>query len=160
MAFIEVQGVAKTFGTGRERRTVLADASLSVERGEFVSIVGMMGCGKSTFLKIVAGLVAADTGGVEIDGAAVRGVQSNAAIVFQNYSLLPWFSALENVRLAVESAFPEWTKDRMRQQAQRYLEMVGLKNAMEKRPSQLSGGMRQRVAIARAFAIEPRVLFL
>src|SRR3954468_3977221 len=98
MAFIEVSGVGKSFGSGADQRQVLADASLSVERGEFVSIVGMMGCGKSTFLKIVAGLVPPDKGRVEIDGAAVRGVQPNAAIVFQNYSLLPWFSALENVR--------------------------------------------------------------
>src|SRR5712671_652330 len=105
MSFIEVEGVGKGFGAGRERREVLSEASLSVERGEFVSIVGMMGCGKSTFLKIVAGLIGADRGRVEIGGAVVRGVQPNAAIVFQNYSLLPWFSALENVRLAVNAAF-------------------------------------------------------
>src|SRR5947199_10869615 len=105
MAFIEINGVGKSFGSGRDRRRVLADASLSVERGEFVSIVGMMGCGKSTFLKIVGGLIAPDRGRVEINGMQVRGVQPNAAIVFENYSLLPWFSALENVCLADGSAF-------------------------------------------------------
>src|SRR3954469_20686070 len=152
MAFIDVNGVSKSFVSGGQTREVLSSASLCVARGEFVSIVGMMGCGKSTFLKIVAGLVPADTGRVEIDGAAVRGVQANGAIVFQNYSLLPWFSALENVRLAVGAAFPGWTKDRQRDQAARHLDAVGLGKALQRRPGQLSGGMRQRVAIARAFA--------
>ena len=160
MAFIEVRGVSKMFGAGSDKREVLSDASLSVARGEFVSIVGMMGCGKSTFLKILAGLIAPDSGSVEIAGALVRGVQPNAAIVFQNYSLLPWFSALENVRLAVGAAFPGWTRDRQREQAAHHLEAVGLGKALQRRPSQLSGGMRQRVAIARAFATEPEILFL
>jgi len=160
MAFIEVTGVFKSFTSGSEKRNVLSDASLSVERGEFVSIVGMMGCGKSTFLKILAGIVAPDAGRVEIGGSPVRGVQPNAALVFQNYSLLPWFSALENVRLAVGATFPDWTKDRQREQATRHLEAVGLGKALQRRPGQLSGGMRQRVAIARAFATEPEILFL
>ena len=160
MAFIEIQGVCKSFGSGREKRVALSDASLSVERGEFVSIVGMMGCGKSTFLKIAVGLIAPDAGRVEIGGSPVRGVQPNAAIVFQNYSLLPWFSAFENVRLAVGAAFPDWSEDQQRDQAMRHLEAVGLGKAVQRRPSQLSGGMRQRVAIARAFATEPEILFL
>src|SRR5262245_33654387 len=119
-----------------------------------------MGCGKSTFLNIVAGLLAPDAGEVFVDGRPLRGVRKEAAIVFQNYSLLPWFSALENVRLAVEAAFPDRSRDEQKAQAARYLSMVGLGTAMSRRPSQLSGGMRQRVAIARAFAIEPEVLFL
>ena len=160
MAFVEITGVCKSFGSGRDKRDVLSDATMSIERGEFVSIVGMMGCGKSTFLKIVGGLIAPDRGRVEINGMQVRGVQPNAAIVFQNYSLLPWFSALENVRLAVGAAFPEWSRDRQREQASRHLEAVGLGKALSRRPSQLSGGMRQRVAIARAFATEPEILFL
>src|SRR6266581_147849 len=94
------------------------------------------------------------------DGEPVTGVRRDAALVFQNYSLLPWFSALENVRLAVSAAFPEWPKERQRAQAWQRLERVGLGNALQRRPSQLSGGMRQRVAIARAFAIEPEILFL
>src|SRR5438445_13664205 len=160
MAFIEVSGVSKMFGAGKDKREALSDASLSVARGEFVSIVGMMGCGKSTFLKILAGLIAPDSGRVKIAGAIVRGVQPNAAIVFQNYSLLPWFSALENVRLAVGAAFPSWPRTRQTDHARRYLEKVGLGGSVHRRPSQLSGGMRQRVAIARAFATEPAVLFL
>src|SRR5262252_4705044 len=160
MAFIDMSSVCKSFGSGPDARRVLTDATLSIERGEFVSIVGMMGCGKSTFLKIAAGLIPPDRGRVDINGLQVRGVQPNAAIVFQNYSLLPWFSALENVRLAVGAAFPDWTKERQREQASRHLEAVGLGKALHRRPSQLSGGMRQRVAIARAFATEPEILFL
>jgi nitrate/nitrite transport system ATP-binding protein len=161
MAFIEVSQVAKAFVTsGGSSREVLSGVSLSVERGEFVSILGTMGCGKSTLLKIVAGLIAPDAGRVTIDGEVVRGVRPSAAIVFQNYSLLPWFSALENVRLAVGAAFPDWPRDKQRQQAVRHLESVGLGQAIDRRPGQLSGGMRQRVAIARAFAIEPELLFL
>jgi ABC-type nitrate/sulfonate/bicarbonate transport system ATPase subunit len=100
-AFIEVQGVSKAFVSGRVVRQVLHNVNLSVERGEFVSIVGSMGCGKSTFLSILSGLTAPDSGRVMVDGEVLRDIRPNAAIVFQNYSLLPWFSALENVRLAV-----------------------------------------------------------
>jgi len=139
---------------------VLDRASLSVEHGEFVSIVGFMGCGKSTFLNIAAGLLASDAGEVRFGGEPARGMRHDASIVFQNYSLLPWFSALENVRLAVAATFPEWPRARQTEQARAYLEKVGLGNAVDRRPSQLSGGMRQRVAIARAFSTEPEVLFL
>ena len=160
MAYIEASNISKSFESSSRVRHVLERVALSVDRGEFVSIVGMMGCGKSTFLKILAGLIAPDSGSVEIAGSLVRGVQPNAAIVFQNYSLLPWFSALENVRLAVGAAFPDWTRDRQREQASHHLEAVGLGKALQRRPGQLSGGMRQRVAIARAFATEPEILFL
>ena len=160
MSFIDICGIAKTFHSPGAVRDVLRDVTLSVDRGEFVSIVGMMGSGKSTLLKIVSGLLAPDAGTITIDGEPVTGVRPDAAIVFQNYSLLPWFSALENVRLAVGAAFPGWTKERQRQQAARHLEAVGLGQALQRRPGQLSGGMRQRVAIARAFAIEPAILFL
>jgi nitrate/nitrite transport system ATP-binding protein len=138
----------------------LEDVTLAVEAGEFVSIIGATGCGKSTLLKIAAGLVPPDTGEVRVGGESLVGVWKDAAIVFQNYSLLPWFSALENVRLAVQATFPSWSRDRQRTQARRYLELVGLGGALQRRPSRLSGGMRQRVAIARAFASEPALLFL
>ena len=160
MAFIEVSSVSKTFGTGPSSRPVLDGVSLVVEEGEFVAIVGYMGSGKSTLLNIVAGLVRADAGEVRFGGEIVNGMRRGAAIVFQNYSLLPWFSALDNVRLAVSSAFPDWPRLRQTEQARRYLGKVGLGNAVDRRPNQLSGGMRQRVAIARAFATEPDVLFL
>jgi nitrate/nitrite transport system ATP-binding protein len=156
LAFLEIRSVSKSFGA----RKILDDVNLTVERGQFVSIVGFTGSGKTTLLNIVAGLLEPDSGSVAIDGQVVRAIYAQASVVFQNYSLLPWFSALENVRLAVEATFPDWTRDRQLQQATRYLETVGLQNALHRRPSQLSGGMRQRVAIARAFATEPVLLFL
>jgi len=119
-----------------------------------------MGCGKSTLLSIMAGLVPPDTGEVRLGGEIIRGVQPKTAIVFQNYSLLPWLTAIENVHLAVASALPRWTRKRQADQARAYIGKVGLTSAAHRRPSQLSGGMRQRVAIARALATQPDVLFL
>lgn len=161
MPYIQLSAISKSFSPlAGPVRHVLESVSLSVERGEFVSIVGCTGCGKSTLLKIAAGLIAQDAGEVRVDGELLQGVRPEAAIVFQNYSLLPWFSALENVRLAVGAALPALSRDEQKAQARRYLELVGLGNALNRRPSQLSGGMRQRVAIARAFAAEPALLFL
>src|SRR6266446_6245033 len=160
MAFIEIQKIAKSFRSETGVRHVLENVNLSVDEGEFVSVVGYTGSGKSTFISIVAGLLEADSGQVLLRGVRTSGFPARASIVFQNYSLLPWFSAMENVRLAVDANFPSWPRAKQREQAARYLEMVGLGNAFEKRPNQLSGGMRQRVAIARAFAIEPEILFL
>jgi len=160
MAFIEVRDLAKSFPAAKGTRHVLKGVSLDVEHGEFVSIVGAMGSGKSTLLSLIAGLTTADSGSVSIGGETTRGVRRDAAFVFQNYSLLPWFTALENVRLAVDATFPEMTRDEQRRHATRALEQVGLGNAIDRRPRQLSGGMRQRVAIARAFATKPQVLFL
>src|SRR5687768_15428630 len=119
-----------------------------------------MGSGKSTLLSILAGLTSPDGGTVSIGGEPLTGIRHDAAYVFQNYSLLPWFSALENVRLAVGAAFPTAPADEHLDRARKALESVGLGNALQRRPGQLSGGMRQRVAIARAFATEPDVLFL
>jgi nitrate/nitrite transport system ATP-binding protein len=160
VAFFEAAALSKSFPAPRGVREVLRDASLTVARGEFVAIVGATGCGKSTLLHLLSGLTRPDSGSVTQDGVAVTGIRNDVALVFQNYSLLPWFSALENVRLAVDAAFPDWPARRQREHAQRCLEQVGLGNAIGRRPSQLSGGMRQRVAIARAFAIEPTMLFL
>ena len=164
-SFIELAGICKSFVTQGARRDVLEGVSLSIDRGEFVSIVGSMGSGKSTLLNIAAGLLTPDRGTVRIGetkhGPGPSGVEGvNAALVFQNYSLLPWFTALENVRLAVQAAFPKWSRAQQLEQARRSLELVGLGGALDRRPAQLSGGMRQRVAIARAFAIEPEILFL
>ena len=160
MAFLEARGICKSFGSGPATRHVLRDVSLSVDRGEFVTIVGAMGSGKSTLLSILAGLTTPDRGEVSIGGSALTGVRQDAAFVFQNYSLLPWFTALENVRLAVEAACPALTRAQQKARARESLEQVGLGNASDRRPGQLSGGMRQRVAIARAFATHPEVLFL
>ena len=156
MALIELKDIGKSYGP----RNVLERIDLSIEEGEFVSVVGASASGKTTLLKIASGLVAADRGSVVIGGQPVSGFSRDASIVFQNYSLLPWLSSLENVRLAVEAAWPDWTPAQQIEQSEKYLQMVGLGAAFSKRPSQLSGGMRQRVAIARAFAVEPRVMFL
>jgi len=160
MAFLEVRDLSKSFPSPTGVRHVLRDVRLDVEQGEFVSIVGTMGSGKSTLLSLLAGLTSPDGGTVVIDGKPVTGVRVDAAFVFQNYSLLPWFSALENVRLAVQAAFPDATAAEQIRRATEALERVGLGNAVDRKPRQLSGGMRQRVSLARAFATEPRVLFL
>ena len=158
--FIEVRGVSKAFGSGGALRQVLHDVSLDVGRGEFVAILGAMGSGKSTLLSLMAGLTTPDAGRILIDGEPLTGIRRDAAFVFQNYSLLPWLTALENVRLAVQAAFPELSREQQRARAQQTLTKVGLGNAIARRPRQLSGGMRQRVAIARALATDPQVLFL
>ena len=158
--FIEVRGVSKSFPSGGARRQVLHDVSLDVGRGEFVAILGAMGSGKSTLLSLLAGLTTPDTGSIHFDGERLTGIRQDAAFVFQNYSLLPWLTALENVRLAVQAAFPDLSREQQRDRAQKTLEKVGLGNAVARRPRQLSGGMRQRVAIARALATDPQVMFL
>ena len=160
MAFLEVRNLSKSFPSPAGARHVLSGVALDVDQGEFVSIVGTMGSGKSTLLSLLAGLTAPDAGTVVLDGKPVTGVRDDAAFVFQNYSLLPWFSALENVRLAVQAAFPNETAAEQTRRATEALERVGLGNALDRKPRQLSGGMRQRVSLARAFATEPRVLFL
>jgi nitrate/nitrite transport system ATP-binding protein len=156
LSFIELKGVAKRYGS----RQVLKGVNLSVQQGEFVSIVGASASGKTTLLAIAAGLRAPDSGSVTLAGQPMNGFSRQASFVFQNYSLLPWFSTLENVRLAVDAVFPDWPRSRQLEHAKLYLSKVGLTQAAAKRPGQLSGGMRQRVAIARAFATEPEVLFL
>ena len=160
MAFLRARGLGKSFASTRGVRHVLHDVSLDVEHGEFVSIVGAMGSGKSTLLSILAGLTTADAGELSVGGVPVTGVRQDAAYVFQNYSLLPWFTALENVRLAVAAACPTLSREQQQARAREVLEQVGLGNALHRRPSQLSGGMRQRVAIARAFAASPQLLFM
>ena len=160
MAFLDARSLSKSFPSPAGVRHVLKDVTLAVDQGEFVSIVGSMGSGKSTLLSLLAGLTSPDSGTVELDGAPVAGVRGDAAFVFQNYSLLPWFTALENVRLAVQAAFPGETAAQQKRRATTALERVGLGNALDRTPRQLSGGMRQRVSLARAFAAAPRVLFL
>jgi len=161
MPFIEVARVTKSYTAANGAiRPVLRGVSLSVQRGEFVCIVGAMGSGKSTLLSILAGLTRPDAGRVVIGREPVDRVRADAAFVFQNYSLLPWLTAQENVRLAIEAAAPTLARQEQAARARRALEQVGLGTAVNRRPSQLSGGMRQRVAIARAFATDPELLFL
>jgi nitrate/nitrite transport system ATP-binding protein len=159
-AFLSLKGVSKGFGPQGRRREVLRNIHLSIEKGEFVAIVGYSGAGKTTLISMIAGLVKPDSGEVTLDGRKVTGPGPDRGVVFQNYSLLPWLSVYQNVLLAVDEVFAAWPKERRRAHAEKYISMVNLAPARDKRPSQLSGGMRQRVAVARALAMDPDVLLL
>lgn len=139
----------------------LDDVNISIDCGEFVSLIGHSGCGKSTVLNIVAGLHQATVGGVVLDGKEVDSPGPDRAVVFQNHSLLPWLSAYENVELAVNQVFKgKKSKKEMNEWIKHNLELVHMEHAMDKRPDEISGGMKQRVGIARALAMEPKVLLM
>ena len=139
----------------------LDQVDLSIKEGEFVSLIGHSGCGKSTVLNIVAGLYEATLGGVILDGKEVKSPGPDRAVVFQNHSLLPWLTAYENVELAVKQVFRKTkSKAEMDEWIRHNLELVHMEHAMDKRPSEISGGMKQRVGIARALAMEPKVLLM
>ena len=160
MPLLSLHNVHKGFDGRSTRAEVLRDVEFRVEEGEFVAVVGWSGAGKTTLLSLMSGLLKPDIGRALFDGSEITGPGPERAVVFQNYSLLPWLNVLENVRLAVDSVLPK-APERVRQErAIRYLEMVGLLEAVAKKPAQLSGGMRQRVSVARALAMEPRVLLL
>jgi len=160
MAFLELKNVAKAYGEGDARAEVLKDIDLTVEEGEFVAIVGFSGSGKTTLISTVAGLEAPDSGEVLLKGAPVTGPGPDRGLVFQSYSLMPWLTVAENVRLAVDTVFKKESKSERAARVARYVEMVGLSHATDRRPAELSGGMRQRVAVARALAMDPDVLLL
>jgi nitrate/nitrite transport system ATP-binding protein len=160
MAFLDLQNVSKGYGTGQRRLEVLRNVNLQVERGEFVAIVGYSGSGKTTLLSMIGGLVSADAGTITLDGRVVAEPGPDRGFVFQNYSLLPWLSVYENVALGVDQVFPSWSAEKRRDHTLRHVELVNLSAARDKRPAQLSGGMRQRVAVARALATDPAVLLL
>jgi nitrate/nitrite transport system ATP-binding protein len=162
MAFLELDHVTKHFPApgGRGEVCVFRDVALGIEQGEFLTMVGHSGCGKSTLLNVIAGLETASSGGVVLAGREVRGPGMDRMVVFQNFSLMPWLTAAQNVRLAVRAAYPAWTRAQVAERVQQYVDMVGLGGAEGKRPAELSGGMRQRVGLARAFATEPKVLLL
>lgn len=160
MALLELEGISKSYANGRAVTEVLADVNLKVEEGELVAIVGSSGSGKSTLVSIVAGLIKPDAGKLLFRGAPITGPGRDRGVVFQNYSLLPWLTVLENVQLAVDQVFPKLSSNERRAHAEKYIAMVGLAPALHKKPSQLSGGMRQRVSVARALAMEPDMLLL
>ncbi|QEL13508.1 ABC transporter ATP-binding protein [Limnoglobus roseus] len=161
MSYLNLNGVSKGFRSASGGRTeVLHDAWLSMERGEFVAVVGFSGAGKTTLMNMVAGLATPDSGTVQLEGETITGPGPDRMLVFQNYSLLPWMTAFENVKLAVDQVFPQWDNKWRREHTENYLKMVSLGHAMDRKPSQLSGGMRQRVCVARALACEPRILLL
>lgn len=160
--FVEVEGLAKRYPSsgGDEDLTVFENANFGIDRGEFVCIIGHSGCGKSTILNILAGLDEASEGGVIMNSREVSGPSLERGVVFQNYSLLPWRSTLKNITFAVQARWPKWSKEQVMEQSMRFLELVGLKGVEQRKPSQLSGGMRQRVSIARAFATQPQLLLM
>ena len=160
MPLLELRNVSKSYGSGPNRAEVLRDINLTVERDEFVAVVGYSGAGKTTLLSIVAGLTPPDAGEVLLEGRPVRAPGPDRALVFQNYSLLPWLSVFGNVLLAVEQVFPHLPRAQKRAHAEKFIRMVNLSPARDKKPLELSGGMRQRVSVARALAMDPRLLLL
>jgi nitrate ABC transporter ATP-binding subunit len=161
-SYLRIASVSRVFhGTqGRADYEALRDVSVAVKEGEFISIIGHSGCGKSTLLNIVAGLDHPTSGMVTVDGKQVFEPGPDRGIVFQNHSLLPWLTVLQNIEMAISTVFPQLPKKDVRDKAIRQLEKVGLGPHIHKKPSEISGGMKQRVGIARAFAIEPKVLLL
>jgi nitrate/nitrite transport system ATP-binding protein len=159
--FVEAENLSKRFKTKQGDLTVFENANFGIEKGEFVCIIGHSGCGKSTILNVLAGLDSATDGVVFMDGREVSGPALERGVVFQNYSLLPWMTAFKNIQFAVSARWPGKSKEEVNEHCYKYLRMVGLADGAEDRkPSELSGGMRQRVSIARAFAIEPKLLLL
>ena len=160
--FLSVEALKKIYASdnGKTNAPVFEDLHFHIDKGEFVCIIGHSGCGKTTILNVLAGLEEASGGYVIMDGREVRGPSLDRGVVFQGHALMPWMTVLGNVAFAVKSRRPEWRKDKVTAHCTRYLEMVGLGEAMHKKPAELSGGMKQRVGIARAFAIEPKMLLL
>ncbi|MEK0447517.1 MAG: hypothetical protein RLZZ399_2838 [Verrucomicrobiota bacterium] len=157
---LEIRDLRKSFDGPRGRSVVVDEFNLEIAPGEFVSLIGHSGCGKSTVLSIVAGLSEPDEGTMVLGGKELSGAGPDRGVVFQSPSLLPWRTALENVLLGVDQAFYTASKEERLQIAEYYLSVVGLGDAMDKRPADLSQGMRQRVGIARAFALSPKMLLL
>ena len=161
MTTLSIEGVGITFRRGAATTEVLRDVDLKVAKGEYISIIGHSGCGKSTLLNIVAGLTRATTGGVLLEGHEVNAPGPDRAVVFQNHSLLPWLTVRENVALAVDKVFRgKKSRAERKDWIEHNLALVHMTHAAEKRPNEISGGMKQRVGIARALAMEPKVLLL
>ena len=157
---LELNSVSKSFGRAHDRATILRNVDLTVQEGDFVSIIGYSGSGKSTLINLIAGLLKPSAGSARMDGKTIDGPGPERGIVFQNYSLLPWLTVTENVRLAVDQLFPAMSAQERKEYTAKYVDMVKLTPAAGKYPKELSGGMRQRVSVARTLAANPRVLLL
>lgn len=160
--FLEVHALAKHYPgrNGAAAAPVFENIDFGIDRGQFVCVIGHSGCGKTTILNILAGIDEASAGTVIMDGREISGPSLERGVVFQAHALLPWLTALQNVEFGVRSRWPEYSREQVREHSRRYLSMVGLAQAQDKKPSELSGGMKQRVGIARAFAIQPKMLLL
>jgi len=157
-AFLRVEGLAKTYPGSSE--PVFDSVNFGIAKGEFVCIIGHSGCGKTTILNVLAGLEQASAGHVFMDNREVARPSLERGVVFQGHALMPWLSVRKNIAFAVRSKWPDWAADQVDAQVEKYVKLVGLTGAIDKKPSALSGGMKQRVGIARAFAIEPKMLLL
>lgn len=160
MAFLEIKNASKAYASRGATTEVLVDINLEITEGEFVAIVGYSGAGKSTLINLISGLVKPDTGTVTLAGAPIQGPGPDRGIIFQNYSLLPWLSVYGNIALAVDAIFPDWSPEKRREHIEKHIAMVNLTPARDKKPRQLSGGMRQRVSVARTLAINPKILLM
>ncbi len=160
MAILSLKNVSKSFGSGNKVTEVLSNINLEIEEGEFVAIVGFTGSGKTTLINLINGLHFPDQGEVLMKGKPITGPGPDRGVIFQNYSILPWLSVYHNVKLAVDEIFPGWSKKEKEAHVKKYIEMVNLTHAIDKKPAELSGGMRQRVSVARALAMNPEVLLM
>jgi len=156
-SLLQIEGLSKAFVAAKP---VFADVSFALARGEFVCIIGHSGCGKTTILNVLAGLDTATTGNVFMDGREVTGPSLERGVVFQSHALMPWLTVRQNIAFAVKSRWPDWGHAAVNTHVEKFVAMVGLSPAIDKKPSQLSGGMKQRVGIARAFCIQPKMLLL
>ncbi|MGE0312187.1 MAG: ABC transporter ATP-binding protein [Lautropia sp.] len=157
-AFLRVEALAKRYPGAAD--PVFEQVDFSIDRGEFVCIIGHSGCGKTTILNVLAGLESASDGHVFVDGREIRGPSLDRGVVFQGHALMPWLSVARNIGFAVRSRWPDWSASQVDAQVRRFVDMVGLTPAIDRKPAALSGGMKQRVGIARAFSIEPKMLLL
>ncbi|MGZ8240206.1 MAG: ABC transporter ATP-binding protein [Methylobacter sp.] len=160
LPLVELKNVCKSYGEGKNKTSILKDINLDIKEGEFIAIVGFSGSGKTTLISTIAGLIHADSGDVLKQGKAITAPGPDRGVVFQNYSLMPWLTVFENVALAVDEIFKDWPGDKRKAHTEKYVRMVNLGAAMDKKPAELSGGMRQRVNVARALAANPDILLL
>ena len=160
MAYLELNNVSKIYGSGNNTTEVLKDINLHIEEGEFVAIVGFTGSGKTTLVNLINGLQQPTSGEVLFKGKPVVDTSHERGVIFQNYSLLPWLTVYQNIEMAVKEAFPKETKAFRDERIKDYVEMVSLSHAINKRPKELSGGMRQRVSVARALSMDPEMIIM
>lgn len=158
--YVELSNLSKVYPTPKGPAVIVKDFNLNIKKGEFITLIGHSGCGKSTVLSMLAGLNDISEGGIILAGKELSGAGPDRGVVFQSPSLLPWMTAFENVMLGVNQVFYTASKEERRDIAEYYLTVVGLGDSMHKRPAELSQGMRQRVGIARAFALKPKMLLL
>ena len=155
--FLKIEGLSKAYIPAKP---VFANVGFTIDKGEFVIIIGHSGCGKTTILNVLAGLDTATSGHVFMDNREISGPSLERGVVFQSHALMPWLTVRKNIAFAVVSRWPEWSAAQVNAHVEKFVALVGLSPAIDKKPSQLSGGMKQRVGIARAFAIQPKMLLL